>query len=45
MKAFYGRDVTYQQVLSGAIPPPPAAAEFEMAVKEMFHRGREMASK
>jgi lipid-binding SYLF domain-containing protein len=45
MKAFYGHDVTYQQVLSGAVPPPPAAAQFETAVSQMFHRGREMAAK
>ena len=38
--AFYGNGVTYQQVLSGSIPIPPAAAHFVRTVNELFKEGR-----
>ncbi len=38
--AFYGKDIPYRTILSGQVPPPPAAHPFEAAVNEMFRRGR-----
>ena len=38
--AFYGKDVSFQKVLSGAVPTPPAAEHFVTTVNEMFKEGR-----
>jgi lipid-binding SYLF domain-containing protein len=38
--AFYGHDVEFKAVLSGAVPTPPAAAHFVRTVNEMFREGR-----
>lgn len=37
---FYGHDVSFQHVLSGGEPTPPAAAHFIRTVNELFRRGR-----
>jgi SH3 domain-containing YSC84-like protein 1 len=39
-KVYYGKDIPYQTILSGAVPAPPSAAHFEATVNEMFRRGR-----
>ncbi len=41
--AFYGTDMTYQKVLGGDVPTPPAAEHFVRTVNEMFRIGRERA--
>jgi lipid-binding SYLF domain-containing protein len=35
--AFYGREIPFQQILSGSVSAPPAAKPFERAVAELFH--------
>ena len=35
--AFYGREIPYQQILSGSVPTPAAAVHFERTVAELFH--------
>ena len=37
---FYGKDVSYQKVLSGEVPTPPEAAHFVKTVNELFRKGR-----
>jgi lipid-binding SYLF domain-containing protein len=37
---FYGGDITFQKVLSGAVPTPPAAQHFVRTVNQMFRMGR-----
>jgi lipid-binding SYLF domain-containing protein len=46
-KTYYGQDIPYQRVLSGAVPTPASAHHFVATVNEMFRRGRgrEQASK
>jgi lipid-binding SYLF domain-containing protein len=39
-RAYYGKDIPYRTILSGAVPTPPSAAHFESTVNEMFRRGR-----
>ena len=39
-KTYYGADVPYQKILSGAVPTPPGARHFVATVGEMFRRGR-----
>jgi lipid-binding SYLF domain-containing protein len=39
-RAYYGKDIPYRTILSGAVPTPPSAAHFEATVNEMFRRGR-----
>ena len=39
-EAFYGDNVSFQHVLSGQVPTPPAAAHFIRTVNELFRRGR-----
>jgi lipid-binding SYLF domain-containing protein len=39
-REFYGHDISFQKVLSGAVPTPPAAAHFIRTVNELFRRGR-----
>ncbi len=38
--ALYGRDVTFQAVLSGNVPPPAATTHFVKTVNELFRKGR-----
>jgi lipid-binding SYLF domain-containing protein len=38
--ALYGHDVSFQAVLSGQVPPPPATAHFIATVNELFRKGR-----
>jgi lipid-binding SYLF domain-containing protein len=38
--AFYGKDIPYKTILSGAVPTPAAARHFVATVNEMFRRGR-----
>jgi lipid-binding SYLF domain-containing protein len=42
---FYGHDISFEKVLSGAVPTPPAAAHFIRTVNELFRRGRAEARK
>jgi lipid-binding SYLF domain-containing protein len=37
---FYGKDIPYATILSGAVPTPPAAAHFVSTVNELFRKGR-----
>jgi lipid-binding SYLF domain-containing protein len=37
---FYGKDIPYRTILSGAVPTPVAARHFVATVNEMFRRGR-----
>jgi SH3 domain-containing YSC84-like protein 1 len=41
---FYGRDIPYQRVLSGAVPTPASAEHFVRTVNEMFRVGRAKAA-
>jgi lipid-binding SYLF domain-containing protein len=38
--AFYGKDIPYKVILSGAVPTPASARHFVATVNEMFRRGR-----
>jgi lipid-binding SYLF domain-containing protein len=42
--AFYGQDVSYQKVLSGAIPTRASAKHFILTVNQMFRKGRRVAA-
>lgn len=44
-KVYYGADIPYQRILSGAVPTPASAQHFVATVGEMFRRGRAQASK
>ncbi len=37
---FYGKDIPYQQILSGGVPTPAAARSFVSTVSQMFRSGR-----
>jgi lipid-binding SYLF domain-containing protein len=37
---FYGHDISFQRVLSGAVPTPPVAVHFVRTVNELFRKGR-----
>ena len=39
-EAFYGKDISFQTVLSGSVPTPPAAVHFVKTVNELFKEGR-----
>ena len=39
-EAYYGKDLPYKTILSGAIPTPPSAHHFVATVNEMFRRGK-----
>jgi lipid-binding SYLF domain-containing protein len=39
-RAYYGKDIPYRTILSGAVPTPPSASHFEATVNEMFRKGR-----
>jgi lipid-binding SYLF domain-containing protein len=36
----YGHDISFEKVLSGAVPTPPVAVHFERTVNELFRAGR-----
>jgi lipid-binding SYLF domain-containing protein len=36
----YGKDVSFEKVLNGGVPVPPAAAHFVRTCSELFRRGR-----
>ena len=38
--AFYGKDIPYKVILSGAVPTPAPAAHFVKTVNELFRMGR-----
>jgi SH3 domain-containing YSC84-like protein 1 len=42
---YYGKDLPYQQVLSGTVPTPVSSQHFVRTVNEMFRIGRERAAK
>lgn len=44
-QAYYGKDVTYQKVLSGTVPTPANAKHFITTVNELFHEGKKVAAK
>jgi SH3 domain-containing YSC84-like protein 1 len=44
-ETYYGHDITYQKVLSGAVPTKLSAEHFVRTVNEMFRRGQEHAEK
>ena len=39
-REYYGKDIPYKTILSGAVPTPAAARHFEATVNEMFRKGR-----
>ena len=44
-EAYYGKDIPYKTILSGAVPTPPSAHHFVATVNEMFRRGRSDTAK
>lgn len=38
--SFYGSDLSYDKILSGSVPTPPAAEHFVATVNQMFQAGR-----
>lgn len=43
-QTFYGKDVTYQKILSGSVGTPPSARHFISTVGQLFRRGRRAAA-
>jgi lipid-binding SYLF domain-containing protein len=43
--ALYGQDVSFERVLSGAVPTPPVAVHFVRTANELFRVGRERKGK
>jgi lipid-binding SYLF domain-containing protein len=43
--ALYGKDIPYQQILSGSVPTPAVAVHFEKTVAELFMKGKVNAGK
>jgi lipid-binding SYLF domain-containing protein len=39
-REYYGKDIPFQTILNGAVPPPPSSAHFLATVNEMFKMGR-----
>jgi SH3 domain-containing YSC84-like protein 1 len=39
-EAYYGKDLSYKSILSGAVPTPTSAHHFVATVNEMFRRGK-----
>ena len=37
---FYGKEIPYQQILSGSVPTPAGAQHFVSTVNQMFRKGR-----
>ncbi len=44
-KAYYGKDLPYQEILGGGVPVPTSAHHFVTTVSEMFHAGQNTASR
>jgi SH3 domain-containing YSC84-like protein 1 len=42
---YYGKDIPYKVILSGAVPTPASSRHFVATVSEMFRRGRAHAGK
>jgi lipid-binding SYLF domain-containing protein len=42
---FYGKEIPYATILSGAVPTPPSAQHFTKTVNELFRKGSARASK
>jgi lipid-binding SYLF domain-containing protein len=42
---YYGKDIPYRTILSGAVPTPPSAHHFVATVNEMFRIGRSDTAK
>jgi SH3 domain-containing YSC84-like protein 1 len=38
-ETMYGRPIPFERILSGAVPPPPAAVHFLATVNQLFRRG------
>ena len=36
-RTYYGRDLSYETILTGGVPVPPSAAHFVRTVSELFH--------
>ena len=43
-KVLYGKDIPFQEILSGAVPTPPSASHFVKTVSELFRRGKRTAN-
>ncbi len=43
-ESFYGKDISYRKVLSGAVPTPASAQHFVKTVSELFRRGKRRAA-
>ena len=39
-REYYGKDIPFQTILDGTVPPPPSSAHFLATVNEMFKTGR-----
>jgi SH3 domain-containing YSC84-like protein 1 len=39
-REYYGKDIPFQTILDGTVPPPPSSAHFLATVNEMFKMGR-----
>ncbi|MGO9436899.1 MAG: lipid-binding SYLF domain-containing protein [Terracidiphilus sp.] len=39
-ETMYGRPIPFERILSGAVPPPPAAVHFLATVNQLFRRGQ-----
>ena len=44
-KTYYGKDIPYREILSGAVPTPASSQHFVRTVAEMFRRGKMEAAK
>jgi len=43
-KAYYGKDLPYQEILTGGVPVPASANHFVSTVGEMFRMGKQQAA-
>lgn len=39
-REYYGKNIPFQEILSGSVPPPPSSVHFLRTVNEMFKMGR-----
>lgn len=39
-ETFYGKDVSYQKILSGSVPTPASAKTFIATINQLFRRGK-----
>jgi lipid-binding SYLF domain-containing protein len=40
-RSYYGRDISYESILTGGVPTPPSAQHFVRTVNQLFHADRE----